>query len=343
MTDLLAIHWESSRLSVLETTAGIPLKVTNAFELQVPSKNVSTWLLDELRRRGISARKAVVSIPREVTTIRHLELPDAPEDEIPILISFQAANRIGTSGEQSTYDYLPLPRREGSSQNEFLLANVPALTIENIRSVLSEAMVDLVSVSLDSLALGELVIHRELNLAHSTNDRSLAICLTADHLDCVLIGFQQPLASNFVRTRLAPDGHLVIPHAIAGISRILMAAESWLIGGRIDRIWILGDTNRCNQLESALHDRWNCPVHSFDLASSQLVSSKTSSGLVDLHGCERLLGLALSHYARKTPQFDLIHPHQPRPKRDPRKLQLAVGSAAALLIVALGAAYIQST
>ena len=89
-------------------------------------------------------------------------------------------------------------------------------------------------------------------------------------------------------------------------------------------------------LDQALRDRWNCPVERFDSKTAAKIPDLELTALGDsIVQFAPTLGLALGRLHPRSPVFDLLHPRQPRPKADPRKLYLAAGSAAALLVVAL--------
>ncbi|MBC8112884.1 MAG: hypothetical protein H7062_00765, partial [Candidatus Saccharimonas sp.] len=186
-------------------------------------------------------------------------------------------------------------------------------------------------------------VQGEVALRQPEDQRSLLVLHDTGRLGVVLLGQRQPLATHLVRPPLDDQGQPIIAKAAADISRVLVPAQPWLNDGRIDRIWLLGHGDEWQGLDTALQNSWNCPVERFDSHIASLLSGVDSSKLTDPVQYAQSLGLALSHCDRQTPKFDLLHPHQPKPQRDPRKLQLAVGSAAALLVIALSAAVVQMT
>ena len=343
MPDVLAIHWERKRLRVIEASVGGSLRVAQGFVIDVPEVAGPGWLREALRRHGVTAKQALVSVPREDAILRQLELPDAPDDELPLLVSFQASTRSTTPLDQLVLDYVPLPRRAGSPQKDVLLASVPRTVVNPIRTTLTEAGIELTSLTIGSFALAELVAQGEAALRQPTDQRSLLVQHDAQRLEIVLLGQRGLLSSHQVRPPLDEAGYPVVAKAAAEVSRVLVPAQPWLNDGRVDRIWLLGDANQWPGLDKALGDRWNCPVERFDPHVASRLSGLDSSRLPDPAQFAHAIGLALSHCDRQTPAFDLLHPHQPKPQSDPRKLQLAAGSAAALLVITLCAAIVQMT
>ena len=343
MPDVLAIHWERKRLRVIEASVGGTLRVSQGFVIDVPEVAGPGWLREALRKHGVTAKQAIISLPREDAILRQLELPDAPDDELPLLVSFQASTRSTTPLDQLVLDYVLLPRRAGSPQKDVLLASVPRTVVDPIRTTLAEAHIELTSLTIGSFALAELVVRGEALLRQPEGQRSLLVQCDANRLEVVLLGQRGPLSSHIVRPPLDEAGHPVVAKAAADVSRVLVPAQPWLNDGRVDRIWLLGDADGWPGLDKALSDRWGCSVERFNPHIASLLSGIDSSKLPDPAQFAHAIGLALSHCDRLSPAFDLLHPHQPKPQRDPRKLQLAVGTAAALLVIALSAAAIQLT
>lgn len=342
MPDILAIHWDKRRLRVVEASVGSTVRVNQSFTLDVPETLKSTWLRDALRQKGTTARQAIVCLPREDAILRQLELPDVPDDELPAIVYFQASTRSATPLDQLFVDYLPLPRRVGTIQRDVLLATVPRTTVDPIRTALSEAGVDLLSLSLSSFCLAELVLRAEGALGQNRSHSRLVVYTDANRLEVVLLGKNEPIAAHLVRPPLDEQGRPVIAKSAADVSRVLVPAQPWVANSPIESIWIVGDSPEWQGLGEALRDRWGCPVEQFDSQLSgkirDLELSKLSESIAQFGP---VLGLALTRSQPRTPILDLLHPRQPKPKQDPRKLQLAVGAAAALLLVALFTSYYQ--
>jgi Tfp pilus assembly PilM family ATPase len=343
MPDVLAIHWERKRLRVIEASIGGAVRVTQGFVIDVPEVAGPGWLRETLRKHGVTAKQAHVSLPREDAILRQLELPDAPDDELPLLVSFQASTRSTTPLDQLVLDYVPLPRRVGSPQKDVMLASVPRTVVDPIRTTLAEANIELSSLTIGSFALAELIVRGEALLRQPADQRSLLVHYDAHRLEVVLLGQHGPLSSHIVRPPLDDEGHPVVSKAAADVSRVLVPAQPWLKDGGVDRIWLLGDPKLWPGLDKALSDRWGCSLERFNPHVASLLRGLDPSKLPEPTQFAHAIGLALSHSDRLTPAFDLLHPHQPKPQRDPRKLQLAVGSAAALLVITLSAAVIQLT
>jgi Tfp pilus assembly PilM family ATPase len=343
MPDLLAISWERKRLRVIEASVGATLRVTQGFTINVPDVSAPGWLGEALRKQGVTAKQALVCLPREDAILRLLELPDASDDELPLLVTFQASTRSATPLDQLVLDYVTLPKRVGSMQKDVLLASVPRTVSDPIRTSLKEANVELVSLTIGGFALAELLLRSDVSQRQPGDQRCLIVNQDVGRLEVTLIGDGQMLATHVVRPPVDDAGRPLVAKAAGEVSRVLVPAQPWLKEGRIDRIWLIGEGTEWSGLSEFLKSQWNCPVDRLDPHVASVLSGMDSSRLPDAPRYAHAIGLALGQVDRKTPAFDLLHPHQPKPKSDPRKLMFAVGSAAALLVAAMGTAYVQTT
>ncbi|MBS0204691.1 MAG: hypothetical protein JSS49_17440 [Planctomycetes bacterium] len=338
---MLAIQWDKKRLRVIEASIGASVRVVQSFMVDVPELPKSTWLRDALRHHGTTARQVLVCLPREDAILRQLELPDAPDDELPSLVYFQASTRSTTPLDQLLVDYLPLPRRPGTVQRDVLLATVPRTTVDPIRAALTDAGLDLISLTLTSFSLAELVLRAEVMHGPGTRSR-LVVLADSSRLEVVLLGRHEPLVAHLARPPVDDAGHPIIAKAAADISRILVPAQPWLADSPIERIWLLEEGTEWVGLDNALHERWNCPVERFNLQLAgkirDLELSKFTESIISFAPA---LGLALGRLQPRSPVLDLLHPRQPRPKQDPRKVQIAASAAAVLLVATISAAYFQ--
>lgn len=342
MPDVLAIQWDKRRLRVVEASIGSSVRVNQSFAIDIPEIQKSGWLRDALRQKGTSAKQAVVCLPREDAILRQLELPDVPDDDLPTLVYFQASTRSTTPLDQLLVDYLPLPRRPGAVQRDVLLATVAKTTTEPIRAALADAGVELQSVTISSFCLAELVLRAESAVGQPRPHSRLIVYADAGRLEAVLLGKNEPIAAHLVRPTLDDQNRPNISKTAADISRVLVPAQPWLANSPIESIWVIGDAPEWEGLDQTLRDRWSCPVEHFDSHVSAKMRDLDLSRIGDAQApYASVLGLALTRVQPRSPVLDLLHPRQPKPKQDPRKLQLAVGSAAAMLVIAVFTSYYQ--
>ena len=92
MADILAIGWGEQRLIGLDaesTKQGVVVRRT--FELEWPSdvkplerpEEAGRWLKESLEKLGLAGQSVVVGLQRSDYVTRRLEVPDAPDEELP--------------------------------------------------------------------------------------------------------------------------------------------------------------------------------------------------------------------------------------------------------------------
>jgi hypothetical protein len=213
-------------------------------------------------------------------------------------------------------------------------------TIDPIRSLLSEAGLDLIQLTLSSLSLTELIARAEARQSLDRSGASLVVVRDGARMELAVVCQRQLIAAHAVKWSSVND---IPPVAkmLAEVSRVLVQVQAWLPEGTLQRAWIIGDDIDVGELPDAVSQRWNCTVQRFDpwrdcnlsLGSTTLEGSPSEYAIA--------AGLALIQSGELTPKLDLLHPRQPPPKRDHRKPYIAAAAAAGLLIVAFGTAIVQ--
>ena len=83
------------------------------------------WQRGQLRELRISTITVLISLPRQDTVVRQLEVPgDVPDNELPDIVRLQAETKISSSLDQLLLDFLPLPKVADSPVRDVLMATV---------------------------------------------------------------------------------------------------------------------------------------------------------------------------------------------------------------------------
>ena len=133
MADYLAINWDKSKLTGIEAHVGVTsVSIKRAFEITWPEQHrpaqdpvsAGSWLKNELHRLGVSAKQVLISFPRHDSTVRLIEIPDVPLDEIPEIVRFQTATKSSVPLGQLMLDYLLMPVQEGKTTRDVLVVSI---------------------------------------------------------------------------------------------------------------------------------------------------------------------------------------------------------------------------
>jgi hypothetical protein len=308
------------------------------------------WLKAQWAAAGLTARSVWVVMSREDVVLRHLELPNAPDDELADLVKFQAAARSSIPIDQAALDFLSLPVTPSRPGRDVLSATVSTTVLDSYRGVLKAAERDLAGVTFSSTALAEWTLRyskrRESEAPRTDVSRSGAHALVAtltrrgapDHAELTIVLDGSKLELAVVAERQLVFGHaarlstVVEDEALisiqAEVTRSLVAAERLRPDLKLHHVWLVGGQAA---LVKPLQEQLGCPVELVEpLRSSELGECPKPLEAVPAD-VVLLAGAVLARTSGAAPNVDFLRPRQPPPKRDPRKQKIAIVAAAALL------------
>lgn len=340
MTSTLIVTWDRTRVSVLQADTAHTPRLSAAWTATWPEhfqplaqpEIAGKWLADQWATAGITAKPVHVVLPREDVVLRHLELPQAPDDELADLVRFQASSRSTLPIDQLSLDYLPLPPVTGREGRDVLAITVPKSTIESIRKLALSADRELVGVSFSAHALGEWgeqTDRRRLTTrTDNSNESTVVIAIEQDRVELSVVTGRELTFAHAARITLE-EGQTATPMILAEVSRTLVAGQRLRPGLRVDHGWLIGGDA---PLATALGERLECPVHPVSPTSDHAQATLFTQWADRPVSAAILLG-ATSQVHPITATVNLLKPRQPPPKRDPRKQQLAIIAGLVLFVV----------
>lgn len=380
MPDYLALDWESHELSGFDATVGKgSVRVRKSFSLTWPtdaelapesnaggktrlpaderSRLLGEWLRRELAALRISTRQVLVSLPREETVVRQLEVPDVPEGELANIVRLQAETRVSSSLEKLLLDFLPLPRQPGAVTREVLMATVSRSFSDRMGQVLQAAGLELVSMGLSSVATAEIVARAEALRGMPPHDTSLALVRNGQRLELSLVRDRSLLFTHAAQLNGETEAEL-IQSALAEVSRSSVALERALAGSKLTRAWAIGptDTERAatsrslsdsggwalgaggsmEQICRALKKRLGCDVYPLQPLTELGVRTDEPDPEANRSWFSGPLGMLLAQSGALVPQLDFLNPRKSASRIDPRKLRLGMMAAAVALFALVG-------
>jgi len=314
MADFLSLEWSEKIVGVEASVQDDRVQVRRCFVLDredAPQEQgpLSEWLRAALDEQGVTARQAVVSLPRQDVVTRNLELPVVSSDELPDLVRFQAGAKSSLPLDQMGIDFLPLPHDEDSEACSVLLATVPKATIDEITTVLAGAGIGLVGLGVGSVALTDLVVMD----ASSVGD-GLVVAGDATRLDVTIHRDGRTAFTH--STWLAEDGDS-IQAASQAISRALFAARNSMPDLKVGDAHLLGPLS--NDLVETVRARLSGPgfdtrVEVISLKNLSRVRFEEDPGdTAELPAVGAVLGQLLGHAGLVAERIDFLDPHRAAP------------------------------
>ncbi|MDZ4686228.1 MAG: hypothetical protein SH850_14265, partial [Planctomycetaceae bacterium] len=135
MLDVLIVTWERRRVSAVQAAGfGESARLSGCWSAEWPeavptplqnAKAAGEWLAGQWRTAGLTAKATWLIVPREDVILRHLELPQVPDADLPDLVRFQAASRSAVPIEQLCLDFVPLLPHPAHEFRDVLSATLP--------------------------------------------------------------------------------------------------------------------------------------------------------------------------------------------------------------------------
>ncbi|MDB5339771.1 MAG: Fimbrial assembly family protein [Planctomycetaceae bacterium] len=343
MPDFLVIEWDPLCLRGLDVqTSGGTIQVRHAFEMPQPSGHsqpaLKEWFVHYLAEKHITTKQVIVTLPRESVVVRRLELPDAPDDELPQMVRFQAAAKSSLSLDELALDFIPLPRREGSPTREVLLAMVPQTMVTAIRDFIDEGQRELLAIRLSPIGAAELVAHLEDNKPLDPKSATLIVVRHGERVEISVVWMRQLIFSH--AARLAGDTteqqNAVI---LTEVSRGLMSFQNLNLGFKLTDGFLLGPDGDLPGLAEALQKRLPITVRTVNPFSLVKVAGDSLKLVSHQSAYAGHIGSVWSQTHPLIESLDFLAPRKPVIKPDTtkerRKKWAVVGGIAAVCVIAI--------
>lgn len=282
-------------------------------------------LADELkawmRQHHVTGGPATLLLPREGIVIRRLELPQAPENELPDLVRFQSAAKSSLPIDDLALDFLLL---ESSPDGQAVLTtSIDKRRLNRFIQLLTQVGFEIHQVTITPLATGQ--------FAREFGGASLG------RIEPELIVFQR---KSLIELSIFHQGCLVFSHSLvlpdggsmkgleSSLTRSIVALHQSHPDVEISQCYYLASAAEPS-LAELLEKRFS-GVHRVELPSALTGGQNT-------HGFEPLIGAALP-VSQASLKLDLLHPRKKIEKPDRRKWYWIGGgtTAAVVLLLAYG-------
>ena len=342
MSDFLVLEWDPRCLRGLDVHAtGGTIQVRHAFEMPQPSGHeqpaLKEWFNQYLTEHHISTKQVIVTLPRESVVVRRLELPDAPDEDLPQMVRFQAAAKSSLSLDELALDFIPLPRREGSLTRDVLLAMVPQTVVRAIRDFIDDGQRELVAIRLSPIGAAELVAHIEGNKPPDPKAATLIVVRHGERVEISVAWMRQLIFTH--AARLADDSteqqNAVI---LTEVSRGLMAFQNLNMGFKLTDGFLLGAEGELPGLAEALQKRLPITVRTVNPFSLVKLADDKLKLILHQSAYAGLLGSVWSQTQPKIEVLNFLAPRKPVIKPDTtreRRRQAAIGAAVAAVCILL--------
>ncbi|MCC7290908.1 MAG: pilus assembly protein PilM [Phycisphaerales bacterium] len=361
---IVCLEWDGRSLRVVEATvsrkgASLEKVVSLLIPAEVDLADASAmgqWIRRALEEQGISAKLAVVDVPRNQAILTTLNLPTVVERELPGMVEFQIAKELPFPVSEAVVDFA-VPNNVTEKTAPVLVAAVRNEVVEHLKSVVTHAGLKVERVGLRPFAsktavcrlLGETMPERVLFVDVGPTLTEIDV-ITADSVPFsraadVLV----PGDAGEPRTiKLGPTGEppettgdaltlplfsveAVVESLVLEVTRSVEAYRARERGQRISHAIIAGSMGIEEALQEALQHRFDFTVEVYNPASTFGWSAEEGASAC---GFASVFGLVLSHDADPSRHFDFLHPKKTVTQTEVRlrKAPRLIGWAAAIIV-----------
>lgn len=342
MATFLAIDWEQQKICGVEGEVSRDVAdLKRCFALTWPEEMdpaedpqaAGEHLRAALREAGVTSKQVLVTFPREAAVVRHLEVPQVEDSELPDVVRFQAASKSSLPLDQLCLDFLPLPPRVDSVGRDVLMATLSAERLRTVRSVLEAAGLELVAASLSSVATAELVARIEEPDLHGEDAASLIVARHGNRVEISVIRKHRLIFTHSTQVSSPEPDREIVP-ILAEVTRTSVALQKLAPGTRIAHAWAVGQSASYPELIEGLRSRLNCEVTAVDPLSNASVSLKVEMPEGDRTLYAGPVGILLSRAGRTIEPLDFVTPRKAVVKKSLYDYRFhAVGAGVAVLLL----------
>ena len=332
---LLALEFDDQNLLVTAARPGVTRPcITHAVQLSLAEKSdeeVGQTLKQQLQEMGVGKCDGIAIVSRSVTEIRELQVPPAPEDELPDMIRFQARSEFASLADDWALDYVPLAITEDKPTQVLAAALTPELN-ESIQTICRLANVKLKRILLRPFAAADL-----LKSVYTDGELRLLVDQNSDTTDLSLIDGQKLISTRTVRLPADMSADKRSKQLISEVRRTLAAARGASQGRKVKRVAISGEAEKNRLLAGDLAGPLDMEVDFVNPFSKVEVESSAILKAIELPGrYMSSLGGLKTELANTRPDIDFLNPRRPIVKKvDYRKYQYYAALAAAILFIAM--------
>jgi hypothetical protein len=343
MADYLSLDWDDQRfVGVAAHVASKTIEIRAILDFtwaegEIPSEQpeaAGKRLRAELDRAGVPNGAVIVSLPREEAVVRLLELPECTEDELPELVRFQAVTRSALPLDRLLLDYLPLPTLRDAPGRRVWMATIGKPLADRVQTILSAAGLEAAAISLSSLGSAELIAHQPGSSFGAADPAALIVSCVDLRVEITAIWQHRIVLMHSATLSSHDPPEAQLSQILAETARSTVALSQAAPGLQIGSGWLIGSRSEESPLADTLTERFGFKFHVLtDPSATQGVSAEPSASLAKFPLAWAPLGLLLAQTAPRVDSIDFLHPRRQHPKPDRRKLYIALGVAAAVLVL----------
>ena len=303
-----------------------------------PQARLEQTVVDALSKNDISRVETIAVVGRADVELRLLNVPKAPDAELPDIVRFQAARELPGIDEKTPLDYLPLAETAAGEQTQRVLAAVlKSGVIDRLKKICHDAKLTLSRIVLRPAATASLMLRQNPELGDGC-------CLLVEmlgrqvefavvHRGQVVFLRHMLLSGNPMESSQAAD------NLFAEIRRTRVVVANQENVETLEPVVLVGNSPDHGRFAERLAAETVADTRLIDPLPQSLVADPANAVSADQSGyCAGLLGAVADEVAGRPHAFDFLHPRrppQPPSRRNTYVLAALVAASVVLAIIVL--------
>ncbi len=335
MPEFLALEWSSREIRVAVASGrGQRAVIDHAFAVpwsddesaaESREQRIGQRIAAELDARGIAHHPALVAVGRTSIELRQLQLPPAPDADLPDMVRFQASREFNELDENWLLDFVPIDQGADAPRTVLATAIAPAV-IRQIEGVCDAAGLKMQRLLLRPCAAASLLTR---NRTGKPGQYRLLVDLLADESELTVVVDGKAV---FLRTtRLASDPP-PLPALLAEIRLTMAAVQNQLAGNKVGGVLLSGHGAMEAELAKSIEAELGMPAELSDPFDRLELGPALRKAMPERPGrFAALLGMLLAEIQGTGHAIDFLHPRRRAETPSRRKQWIIAATAAALL------------
>ena len=238
--------------------ANRPVEVSHAVEIPLESDLSDAAIGEKLKEavldNGLSRHEAIVVLSRSQSELREIELPPAPNDELPDMVMFKAKTDFASFDDRWLLDFVSLDQDETQPRKVLASAIAPAVS-ERIERILEPSGLKLKQMVLRPFAIMDL-----LQSKTSDNVARLVVNPGDQFTDIVVAKGSQTVSTRSIRMSKSHSADQRSQLLVSEVRRTLASSKRQLAGAAVKSVILLDDEKANKHLVGNLIERLKIEV-----------------------------------------------------------------------------------
>jgi Tfp pilus assembly PilM family ATPase len=338
MTQLVALDWTNREVrAAVASRHGDRVVIDDAFAIPLPEGEENAGeqpgpsIAAALRDRGIGPVDALVTVGRGGVELRQLQLPAAPDEELPGMVRLRAMLEFNELDDRWLLDFVPVDDA-GQGHRNILAAAIAPATVDRIQTLGQQCGLRIQRVLLRSCATAALAVRARLARPGQVQ---LLVELFSSHADLTAVVDGRVLLPRAVHL----SGDISQPPGLQGllteIRLTLAAVQNQFDGRRVEGIVLCGRGEADAAIARRIGEAVAAPATLLDPFACVELGARLRQAIPEQPGrFAAVLGMLTMDRDQIRNAIDFLHPRQPAAVANPRKKWLIAAAAAALVMLA---------